>query len=114
MDKIQKLFSSLQKKDSIFEKIEILNNHISVKQFLQNEHPLNIFISSLTPQCEYVVKIVIAVEKHNEVFGKNKDVEAFTSYRKALNEILEIESDYKEGLLGYYRDYLMVMPPSRY
>lgn len=100
------LLQNLQKAKSVFEKLEILDNHPSVRNFIQKPSLLKTFAAGLSPECEYVLKAVIAIGQRAAVlpFQEIKKANFASKMRSLLNQLMEIEDFYKEigGVIGYH------------
>lgn len=99
------LNSSLRKKNTYQEKLQILDALPTVKNFLQLPSPVLKFIKRLTPECEYVIKSIIALGQGPIVFNAvHGDENIFQRMLQLLEQLLEIEEFYQHlgGIIGYH------------
>lgn len=99
------LVQQLKEAGSLFEKLEVLNGSLKVKFFLSSPSPLRAFLCGLSPECEIVLKSIIAIGQAERVFALPQNEEETSSrLRKLLENLLPVERFYSEmgGIAGYH------------
>ena len=100
------LCKTLKEKNSIQEKLFILNELDDIKSFLSQKGPVQTFLSSLQSEGQYVLKSIIAIGEAPIVFN-TKNISEDDANQKILNvleQLLELESFFSSigGVIGYY------------
>lgn len=101
----QELLNALQNESSYEGKLRILDSISIVKEFLRQPSGVKTFITQLTPECEFVIKSVIALDQGPIVFNApSMNESVFTRMLQLLEQLLEIEAFYLHlgGVIGYH------------
>lgn len=87
------------KVDAIEEKLEVLNESLEVKNFLKSPSLMRSFLYGLSPECELVLKSVIAIGQAEKIFYQP----SIEGVRNLLTQLLPVEKFYREigGIVGY-------------
>ncbi len=99
---IDYILLKVQNASSVFEKIDILNASKGVTAAFERLILQSPFFSSLSPECEYVIKALITIGQAH-VFESLPSIEDF---RNLLIELIQVEQDYSSygGILGYQKN----------
>jgi hypothetical protein len=86
------------------EKLGVLNNWGLVKEFLKKPSPLRTFLSGLSPECEVVIKSLVAIGQAGKIFSFPVEGALAEKMRELLEKFLEVERFYEEmgGIVGYH------------
>lgn len=86
------------------EKLGVLNSWGMVKDFLKKPSPLRTFLSGLSPECEVVIKSLIAIGQAGKIFSFPVDSSLSEKMRELLEKFIEVERFYEEmgGIVGYH------------
>lgn len=99
------LAKKLKEAGSLFEKLEVLNGSSKVRNFLKEPSPIRTFLCGLSPECEIVLKSVIALGQAERVFALTSvEEECSIRLRKLVENLLPVERFYAEmgGIVGYH------------
>ncbi|WP_068468954.1 UTP--glucose-1-phosphate uridylyltransferase [Candidatus Protochlamydia phocaeensis] len=99
------LTSSLQKASNTLEKLSILNSLPVVQEFLHSPSPLKTFLAGLNPECDYVIKSIIAIGQGPIVFNMHHTKDDWPDrLRNLLEQLLNLEDFYRYmgGIIGYH------------
>ena len=99
------LAKQMKEAGSFFEKLEVLNGFSRVKNFLNSPSPIRAFLYGLSPECEIVLKSIIALGQAERVFAPAHIEEECTKrLRKLIENLLPVERFYAEmgGIVGYH------------
>ncbi len=107
---IDHILLKVESASSVFEKIDILNRLKRVTSYFDKLTLQSSFFSSLSPECEYVIKALITIGQEH-VFEAQSNIEDF---RNLLLELNQFESDYNSygGILGYQKEIFAVLTSS--
>jgi len=104
MDKLElsALAEALKRCCSDRERIEVLDRQPRVQTWLQSTSWLRTFSTLLNFECELVVKSLVAIGQHEELFCSGD--ERAEKLRGLIEELLPVEMFYKEmgGIVGYH------------
>ncbi len=110
-------------------RIGILDRDGKIAALMEKQSPLRTVLAGLSPECELVVKSLIAIGQEDLL--DQGDVHVMPRIRTLLNDLIPIEAFYKDigGIVGYHytmlslmrsqegdslrRDYLCHRPPGR-
>lgn len=95
----------------VMEKLEHLNALPVVQQYLAEAGPLKTFLAGLTPECDLVIKAVIALGQADTVFLLPDSDDKFERLRLLLQHLVATEQFYDTigGLIGYYTQVLKIL-----
>ncbi|MEM8728107.1 MAG: UTP--glucose-1-phosphate uridylyltransferase [Chlamydiota bacterium] len=111
---LSSLLMKLRSVSSIQGKIEVLNALSEVKAFFSSPSFSKTFLSGLSPECEYVIKEVVAIGQGKRLFG---EIERDATYRlrPLLDDLLALETFYRDlgGIVGYQHLVLTLLTTDR-
>lgn len=104
--KLQDLLSALQKKERYTDKLVILNALPIVQAYIQQSGPIQSFLKILTPEAEFAMKSILAIDQASIVFNP-QDLAGEALFKKLLTlleQLLDIEVfySYLGGIIGYH------------
>ncbi len=99
--RLQTIAAHLGSAQSLQEKIEVLNSEENVQKFLEKKSFIRTMLAGLSPECELIIKSVIAIGQ-DHVF-KDEEADSAARVRMLIEHLLPVESFYQEigGLVGY-------------
>ena len=94
---------ALKKAINIDEKLNILNTLPEVKNFFSSPSAITSLLTPFPPQCEYVIKAIIAIKQSARLFILPQEPNLLAQFRVFLEKLLEIEAYYSKigGIVGY-------------
>jgi hypothetical protein len=104
LENLSLLAESLKKTNSVQEKLDVLNADIKVIEFLSVPSFVRTFLSGLSPECELVIKSIIAIGQDKKVFHiPAKLADPVARLRSLIETLLPVEEFYAEigGIVGY-------------
>jgi len=100
VERIDDLYRKLKACDTDVERVYMLDKMPRVQIFFQKYPFCQSFLGSLSPECEYVMKVLIALGQHH-LFSFCKDDAA--KLRSLINQLLSFEEEFPVGIVGYHR-----------
>ena len=104
IEALENLRSRLESAPSLFEKLAFLNELPSVQNFLSRTKIIKAFLSSLSLECEFVFKQVIAIGQAERLLeGIDDSNFQAETLRQLIEKLLSIDHFYREigGVVGY-------------
>lgn len=87
------------------ERIELLDQDVKVKHWIQHPSWLRTFSQSLSQECELIIKSLVAIgQEHDLMASCEETCSRSEKLRRMLEELFPVESFYKEigGIVGYH------------
>jgi len=109
---ISPLLEQLLKHPSLQQKLTIVNQLPHVQAFLDKTPTLRSFLQDLSPECDYVLKAILAIGQGPIVFNAIEQINnKFERLRSLMHTLLEMEHFYSPigGIVGYYHEALRLM-----
>lgn len=109
------LLSQLQKTSTLDEKLDFLNSLPLVQECLRHLGPIKTFLVGLSPECDYVIKSIMAIGQAPVVFNTHGlQNDKFERLTQLLKQLLEVEKFYSEigGIIGYHKTVLKMITES--
>ena len=103
MTQLSELASALRSASNPLERLALLNSDSSVIAFMEKSRRLRTFLAGLPPECEIVIKSLIAIGQAERLALSEEELVA-DQVRGLLEELLPVERFYREvgGLVGYH------------
>jgi hypothetical protein len=103
MTRLSELASALCKTSNPLDKLAQLNIDPLVEAFMAKSRRLRTFLAGVPPECEIVIKSLIAIGQAERLFSSDEELIA-DRVRGLLEELLPVERFYREvgGLVGYH------------
>jgi len=104
IDYLQNLLDKLAMANSIEDKLAVINEQPSVKEFLSQPTPLITYLRELNPENELALKALLAIGQGPVVFRNLHELEQpKESLQNLLQVLLQMENNYKTigGIIGY-------------
>lgn len=105
IEELKLLVSALQREETIFEKLDLLNSLPLVQDYLFQSSSLQTFLTGLAPECDFVIKSIIAIGQGPVVLNMHQlGADRFTLLRSLIQQLLDIEHFYQDlgGIIGYH------------
>jgi hypothetical protein len=106
------LVEGLKNCNSDQKRIELLDQDLRVKNWMQNPNWSRTFLQSLSQECELIIKSLVSIGQEEHLFQPEKKcekcgLENFSlseKFRMMLEELFPVENFYKEigGIVGYH------------
>lgn len=103
------LAERLQREESIYEKITLLNKHSKVEAFFKSKSELHPFFTTLTPEKELVIKQLIAIGQFERI---SRDLQfPEKTFCELLEKLVAVDAFYREmgGIIGYHEKIVSLM-----
>lgn len=105
IEDLKHLRASLKQAPTLYGKLEILNHLPLVQDFIASHQEIKTFLAGLSPECEYVIKCLIAIGEGPIVFNMQQAGEdKFEQLHRLIKQLLDIEKfyHYLGGIIGYH------------
>ncbi len=105
INSLSSLLQDLKKCSTIVEKLDVLNRFSIVKKFLLEPSLIRTFLAGLSPECELIIKSIIAIDQAHRVFYTPPGISSsLQRLRELLDTLLPVEKFYSEigGIVGYH------------
>lgn len=102
---LENFVNQMKSADTLSKKLEVATAHSLVADFLSRESTLKDCLDGLTPECELMYKVILALGQGRTVFANIETLEnKKETFRSMLEQLYETERfyDFMGGLTGYY------------
>ncbi|MBS0605251.1 MAG: UTP--glucose-1-phosphate uridylyltransferase [Verrucomicrobia bacterium] len=105
LQKLSELVEALKKCGNDRERIEALDRNQRVQRWMQSPSWLRTFSASLSPECELIIKSLIAIgQEEHLLISSGEPALLAEKLRELIEELFPVETFYKEigGIIGYH------------
>src|SRR5262245_28444299 len=105
VEALDPFLDQLKQATTIEEKLELLNNHPDVKQFLDKFSSFKTYITGLSPEANLAVKSLLAIGQGPALFSHFDEVpDKYECLNQVIEILLSVENFYHPigGIVGYH------------
>lgn len=105
IEDLKQLCAALRQTSTLYEKLDILNQLHIVQDFVNQNQDLRTFLVGLNPECDYLIKSIIAIGQGPIVFNMQQAGEdKFELLHRLIKQLVDIDHFYQYlgGIIGYH------------
>ncbi len=105
------LLEKLNQESTLIDKINVLDGIDKIETYLQKKPQLEEALQTLPLECEYVIKVIIAINQADNLLSNLNTANYLPKLKKFTKNLYEIEKFYENigGLLGYHLTFLKLI-----